>query len=111
MFSKLRLPGIDRRRFLTRCVSVAVVVLTAPESDAAELPHVAPTDPAAHALGYVEDTATADATKFPQHKPTQSCSNCKLFTQQAGSEYGPCQLFPGKAVHARGWCGAYQAKS
>ena len=120
MVSKHHLPGIvdrarqhelDRRGFLTRCVSVVAVALAAPESNAAELPHVAPTDPAARALGYVEDTTAADAKKFPQHKPTQTCANCKLFTKQAGLEYGPCQIFPGKAVHEQGWCGAYQAKT
>jgi len=103
--------GIDRRRFLSLCVSAVAVTLGSSQADAAELPHAAPTDPAARALGYVEDTATADAKKFPQHKPTQACANCKLFTKQAGSEYGPCQIFPGRAVHETGWCGAYQAKA
>jgi hypothetical protein len=62
-------------------------------------------------LEYVEDTTTADAKKFPQHKPTQACGNCKVFTKQAGSEYGACQIFAGKAVHEQGWCSTYQAKA
>lgn len=102
---------LDRRRFLSLCAGAAVLTFAVRESDGAELPHVAPTDPAARALGYVEDSAAADAKKFPQHKPTQACANCKLFTKQDGSQYGPCQIFPGKAVHETGWCGAYQAKT
>ena len=102
---------LDRRRFLNRCLGAAVVVLAAPTLNAAELPRVTPADPAALALGYVDDTTTADAKKYPQHKPTQMCAGCKLFTKQPDSEYGPCQIFPGKAVHSQGWCGAYQAKA
>lgn len=102
---------LDRRRFLSLGASAIALTLAARESHAAELPHVDPNDLAARALGYVEDTATADAKKFPQHKPAQTCGNCKLFTKQAGSEYGPCQIFPGKAVHGQGWCGAYQVKT
>lgn len=102
---------VDRRRFLSLFAGAFAMTLAAPKSEAAELPHVAPTDPAARALGYVEDTASADAKKFPQHKPAQNCGNCKLFTKQGGSEFGPCQIFPGKAVREQGWCGAYQAKA
>jgi High potential iron-sulfur protein len=102
---------LDRRRFMTLCASTVATTLAVSESDAAELPHVVPTDPAARALGYVEDTRMADAMKFPQHKPTQACDNCKQFTEQQGSEYGLCVIFPGKGVHETGWCGAYQAKT
>jgi hypothetical protein len=102
---------LDRRRFMTLCVTAVAATLAVPESDAAELAHVAPTDPAARALGYVEDTRMADAKKFPQYQPTQACGNCRQFTKQEGSEYGPCLIFPGKVVHETGWCGAYQAKT
>ncbi|KAB2900014.1 MAG: High potential iron-sulfur protein, partial [Dokdonella sp.] len=50
------------------------------------------------------------AKKFPTHKPTQDCANCKFFTAGSG-EYGPCQLFPGKSVHAKGWCSAHADKA
>lgn len=100
---------LDRRRFLSLCASAAVLTLAGRDADGAELPHLDVKDPTALALGYVEDTATVDAKKFPQHKPTQTCANCKLFTKQSGSQFGPCQLFPGKGVHEQGWCSAYQA--
>jgi hypothetical protein len=103
--------GYDRRRFMSLCIGAATVTIAARESSAADLPHVDPKDPVASALSYVEDTTTADVKKFPQHKPTQDCGNCKLFTKQADSTYGPCQLFPGKAVNEKGWCGGYQAKA
>ena len=102
---------LDRRRFLSLCAGALAATLVAGESDAADLPHVDPKDPLALAVGYVEDTTTVDAKKFPQHKPTQACVNCKVFTKQAGSEYGACQIFAGKAVHEHGWCSTYQAKA
>lgn len=76
----------------------------------AELPHLAETDPTAQALGYKEDTAKVDAAKFANHKPEQLCSNCNFFTAGSG-DYGPCQLFPGKAVHTNGWCAGYVVKA
>ncbi len=76
----------------------------------AELPHLADTDPTAQALGYKEDTTEVDTAKFPNHKPEQLCKNCNFFTAGSG-EYGPCQLFPGKAVHANGWCAGYVVKA
>jgi hypothetical protein len=27
-----------------------------------------------------------------------------------GAEWRPCNLFPGKSVHAAGWCSAWAAK-
>jgi hypothetical protein len=101
----------DRRRFLNLCVSTIAVTLATRESGAAELPHVAPADPTAQALGYVEDATTVDAKKFPQHQPTQTCMNCQQFTKQAASGYGPCLIFAGKAVSDRGWCAAYVPKA
>src|SRR5688572_6774694 len=102
----------DRRRhFLNLCVGTIAVTLLPMDSNAAELPHVAPDDPTATALGYVEDAAKLDAQKAAQHKPGQTCANCQQFTKQDGSDYGPCLIFPGKAVSQRGWCAAYVAKA
>lgn len=103
--------GYDRRRFLTLTLGAAALTIAARESRAADLPHVDPKDPLASALSYVEDTTQVDAKKFPKHQPTQDCGNCKLYTKPADSAYGPCQLFPGKAVNEKGWCSGYQVKA
>jgi len=100
----------DRRRFITTLTAAALIGAVVPRKPAAaDLPHLAETDPTAAALGYHEDAAKTDATKFPAHTATQQCANCNFF--QGGGEYGPCQLFPGKAVNAKGWCSAYAAKA
>jgi len=101
----------DRRRFLNLCVGAIAVTFATPESRAADLPHVAPADPTAQALGYVEDATTVDAKKFPQHQPSQACANCKQFTKQPDSAYGACSIFAGKSVSERGWCAAYVPKA
>ena len=101
----------QRRRFLNLCVGTIAVTFLPSETKAADLPHVAPDDPTASALGYVEDAAKLDAQKTPQYKPGQTCATCQQFTRQAGSDYGPCLIFSGKAVSGRGWCAAFVAKA
>jgi hypothetical protein len=101
----------SRRRFLKLAAgtaAVAVVVsgglpLVARADDA---PHVSADDPTAKALGYVED---ATATKDPKHKAGDTCANCQFYSGGA-TGFGPCQLFPGKAVSAKGWCISHTAK-
>lgn len=104
----------DRRRFLQLSllgVGSAAVLGSLPKSArAADLPHLTPDDATAKALGYVEDTTKADSAKFPNHKPSQECLNCNFYQGTAGAEFGPCTLFPGKAVHSKGWCSAYVVK-
>ena len=81
----------------------------APVNDAA-LPHVTATDPVVVALAYRESAKTVDATKFPNYKPGQQCSNCLQLTGKAGDAWRPCNLFPGKLVNAGGWCKVYVKK-
>ncbi len=104
-----------RRRFIRVIaggVSVAPIVLLGVSGPALadELPHLAADDPTGMALGYVEDTAAADSARFPQHSDEQKCSNCQLVQGGDGDEWRPCQLFPGKAVAADGWCSAWVKK-
>lgn len=68
-------------------------------------------DAQAVALGYVADTARADAKKFPRHSKDQKCSNCQLFQGKAADATGGCPLFPGKVVAASGWCSAWAKKA
>jgi hypothetical protein len=75
------------------------------------LPHVAESDPTAKALGYVEDASKVDKTKFPAYKPGARCATCNFYQGKAGDEYGPCQIFPGKSVAAKGWCASHSPKA
>ncbi|HOE43667.1 MAG TPA: high-potential iron-sulfur protein [Rhodoferax sp.] len=77
----------------------------------AAAPMVEEKDPAAAGLGYVADSAKADAKKYPKHAAAQLCSNCSLFQGKAGDAAGGCPLFAGKQVAAKGWCSAYAKKA
>jgi hypothetical protein len=61
-------------------------------------------DPAAVALGYVENAAQVDVKKYPAFVKGSTCENCLQLQGSAGSNYRPCSLFPGKLVAVDGWC-------
>ncbi len=68
---------------------------------------VSESDPMAVALKY-----KMDATKAPERKdPTAFCSNCNFYTGKAGDANGPCTLFGGKLVTAKGWCASWVKKA
>lgn len=101
----------SRRQFLQLAVfgagAAAMSTILIGKARAADLPHLTLDDATAKALGYVEDSTTVDAAKFPNHKPNQKCMGCQQYQGTAGSEYGPCTLFTGKAVHFKGWCAGF----
>jgi len=68
-------------------------------------------DPQAVALGYVADTARADAKKYPKHDKSQVCSGCALWQSKPTDAAGNCALFAGKPVSAKGWCSAWSRKA
>jgi hypothetical protein len=82
-----------------------------PVADSAAWPMVAETDPQAIALAYVADATRIDPAKQPRYVAGQACANCSLYQGAAGSDAGPCPLFPGKRVAAAGWCSAYAKKT
>jgi hypothetical protein len=100
----------SRRRFLkfaAGSAAAAMLVSGLPRvARADDLPHVSDADPTAKALGYVED---ASKTTNPKHHAGNSCANCQFYSG-AATGYGPCQLFPGKAVAAKGWCISHTTK-
>lgn len=101
----------SRRRFLKLAggAAAAVAMLSSlPRRALAALPHLsAASNATAKALNYVEDDTKAPAP----HKPGQDCSKCAHYQGKAGEAYGPCAIFPGFDVNAKGWCAGFQAKS
>ncbi len=101
----------SRRRFLKLTAGTAAVAALAGtlprRARAADLPHLGNADPTAKALGYVEN---AGSTSSPKHKAGDNCANCQFYTGGA-TGYGPCQIFPGKAVAAKGWCISHAPKA
>jgi hypothetical protein len=62
---------------------------------------LAPDNPQAQALGYVEKSAVAG----------HSCSNCLQAKGDAKAAWLGCNLFPGKQVKATGWCKVWAARA
>jgi len=101
------------RRSLVQTLSMAAAaaaLLPPRRSRAAELPHLDVKDPAATAVGYVEDARQVDAKKYPAYIKGSTCENCLLLQGSTGSHYRPCSLFPGKAVSISGWCSGWTAE-
>ncbi|HEX5418855.1 MAG TPA: high-potential iron-sulfur protein [Gammaproteobacteria bacterium] len=68
---------------------------------------VLPTDPLAQALKYTEDATTAPSDL---RKPDSFCHNCHFFMGKGQTGVGPCQVFQGKLVDAKGWCSSWTLK-
>ena len=100
----------SRRRFFATAggaIGAVVIANALPQiAGAADLPHLTLDDPTAKALDYVED---ASKTKNPKHKPGNICANCQFY-QGAAAATGPCQIFAGKSVAAKGWCQVWALK-
>jgi hypothetical protein len=67
-------------------------------------------DPAAMALGYVEDANQVDAKKYPTFMKGANCENCLQLQGSAGGNYRPCSIFNGKLVAINGWCTKWTAE-
>jgi hypothetical protein len=67
-------------------------------------------DAQAKALGYVADSSKVDAKANPNHKPDQKCSRCLQFQGTPADKQAGCNIFPGKAVSAGGWCKVWTLK-
>jgi hypothetical protein len=102
--------GTNRRRFieltLTGLAAAPFANALLVES-AAAVQQVSESDPTAQALAYKED-----ATKAPNRKDTSAyCSNCSLYSGKPGAADGPCSVFSGNLVTAKGWCTAWVKKT
>jgi High potential iron-sulfur protein len=101
----------SRRRLVQRLAALAGVAVIAPiRARSAELVRLDVNDPAARALGYVENAARVDVRKFPSYVKGSNCENCLQLGGTAGNNYRPCALFPGKSVSVSGWCSGWAAE-
>ena len=101
------------RRSLLRGLTAAAVAassLASRRSESAELPHLDVKDPAAAAMGYVENADQVDAKRYPVYVKGSRCENCLLLQGATGPAYRPCQLFAEKSVSVRGWCSGWSAE-
>ena len=94
----------SRRGFVQRLAALASSLMLASRSRSAELARLEVNDPAARALGYVENADRVDAKKYPTYLKGSNCENCLQLAGKAGNNYRPCGLFPGKLVSVSGWC-------
>lgn len=112
--SKPHLPAkgsLSRRAAVKSLTAAAATALVARRVLAAETAQKLDVrDPAAVALGYVENAAKVDARKYPQYVAGTNCENCLQLQGKPGSEYRPCSLFPGKLVSISGWCTGWTAE-
>lgn len=101
----------SRRLFVRNLGLTAGMLAVLPHSKsfAAGEPHVAPTDPMAVAMGYVEDAGKVDP-KTAGFAPNRNCANCLQLTGTPGDAFRPCKIFPGKVVNVKGWCKAWAAQ-
>ena len=104
------------RRDLLKTGSIVLVSLAAmtralhSHAQAKPLPHLDESDARASALGYRADAKKVDRQKYPNFKPGTDCDDCIQYEGKKKDAFGPCKIFPGKAVSAKGWCSAFQPK-
>ncbi len=101
----------SRRSFLQFLTLSATAGAVARRSVRADEPQkLATKDPSAVAVGYVENAAEVDVKKYPAYVQGSRCDNCLQLQGNAGNNYRPCTLFPGKLVAVSGWCSGWTAE-
>lgn len=55
-------------------------------------------------LGYKHDASQVDPAEWPDYEEGEVCANCQLYHGEEGAEWGPCDIFGGQLVSAKGWC-------
>lgn len=100
-----------RRVFFIQVASGASALAATHAMAQAAAPMASETDPVSIRLAYAADSAKVDAKKHPKHTKDQLCSNCQLYTGKPKEVAGPCPLFAGKQVAAKGWCNAWVKKA
>jgi len=100
----------NRRTFMLQIVATGSVLATTQARAQTAGPKLEESDAQATALGYKEDTTKVDKAKYPKHEAAQTCANCQLYQGKPKDPLGPCTLFAGKQVAAKGWCSAWVKK-
>ena len=105
--------NIARRKFIQLSAVAAAGYLVSPgrEALAQDLPQLSEDDAMANAMRYTHDASTVDAGSRTNPAAEQTCANCALVQGNDGDEWRPCQIFPGKAVNANGWCSVWAPKA
>ena len=103
---------IARRQFLKFSAVAAAGCMVRPGSEAMaqDMPHLETSDPVASSMKYTEDASSVDPATRANPAEVQTCANCALVQGADGDEWRPCQIFPGKAVKAVGWCAVWAPK-
>ena len=104
---------IARRQFIQLSAVAAAGCFINPgrEAAASDLPQLSEDDPMAQAMKYVHDASAVDPDTRTNPAPEQNCANCALIQGNDGDTWRPCQIFPGKAVNAAGWCSVWAPKA
>ncbi|HEX3915335.1 MAG TPA: high-potential iron-sulfur protein [Steroidobacteraceae bacterium] len=103
----------SQRRTLIKNLAAAAgaaVIFPSRRALGGEAAHLDVKDPAAVALGYVENADQVDVKKHPTYTKGSNCDNCVQLQGKPGPSYRPCNLFPGKLVSAGGWCSGWTAE-
>jgi hypothetical protein len=104
-------PSLSRRSLVkTLAAGAAATALPIHPARSAQQQHLDVHDPQAVALGYVENAADVDPTKFPRYVKGSTCENCLQLQEKPGNNYRPCNLFSGKLVSVSGWCSGWTAE-
>jgi High potential iron-sulfur protein len=98
------------RRTLVKTLALGATALATRKTRGAETGKLAVKDPAAVALGYVENAAQVDPKKYPAFIKGSTCENCLQLQGAAGNNYRPCSIFNGKLVAVGGWCSSWTAE-
>ncbi len=96
---------------MSAVAAAACLVQPGREAVADDLPHLSMDDPMAKGMRYTEDASTVDAATRNNPAADQTCANCALVQGNDGDAWRPCQIFPGKAVAAAGWCSVWAPKA
>ena len=97
---------MNRRKFVQTAFSVALGICAVNRAIAA-YNFVAPDNPTAVALKYVEDADQANrAEKMGVAGDKQICANCRFYASPEADAAG-CSLLGNKAVPAKAWCAAW----
>lgn len=103
------MPGQPFRSGRRRALAVPLILL--PIGALAQQKRVSETEQQATALGYKHDASQVDGAKFKNYQPDQICANCNFFKAKTADPWGPCAIFGGRDVNAKGWCSAWIKKA